>query len=221
MYQVVSLALLPVPARKRFLSPPANCTKGERRLHSRILAIALLLLLASAAPASAYGKSIEDLVGSFSIGKSIKIGSSSECFSSAGAADPLTPPQSGAAGPLADDQPPSVAGFAFQPQQLSSASPQTINLTAHLIDDQGVWAAEAIFSGPQGWEASALFTSQNLTTGTAKDGIYAAQMLLPQTNVTDEWHLQNLTLVDREGNRRVLVAEDLRGLSLPTVITVI
>ena len=190
-------------------------------MHSRILILALLLLLATAAPAFAYGKSVEDLVGSFSIGKTIKIGSSSECFSSADTTDPLTPPQSAAAGPLADDQAPSVAGFAFQPQQIFAASPQTINLTAHLIDDQGVWAAEAAFSGPQGEEAAALFSSQNRTSGTAKDGIYGAQMLLPQSNETGEWHLQKLTLVDREGNRRVLAAEDLQGLGLPTMITVI
>lgn len=190
-------------------------------MHTRILALALLLLLALAAPASAYGKSVEDLVGSFSIEKTIKIGSSSESFSSAGAADPLIPPQSGAVGPFADDQPPNVAGFAFQPQQLFAARPRPINLTAHLIDDQGVWAAEAIFSGPLGKEAAALFSAQNRTSGTAKDGYYNATMILPLSNETGEWHLQNLTLVDREGNRRVLVEEDLRGLGLPTVITVI
>jgi hypothetical protein len=195
------------------LSPSANCTKGEPSLHTRILALVLLLLLALAAPAFAYGKSVEDLVGSFSIEKTIKIGSSSESFSSAGAADPLTPPQSGNVGPLTDDQSPGLAGFAFQPQ--------LINLTAHLIDDQGVWAAEAIFSGPQGVEAAALFSSQSLTSGNAKDGYYGAQMILPPSNDTGEWHLQNLTLVDREGNRRVLLEEDLRGLGLSTVITVI
>ena len=203
------------------MSPPANCSKGERSLHSRILILALLLLLALAAPASAYGKSVEDLVGSFSIEKTIKIGSGSECFSSAGAADPLTPPQSVGAGSLADDQPPGLAGFAFQPQQISAASPQSINLTAHLIDDQGVWAAEAAFSGPSGEEAAALFSSQNLTSGNAKDGYYDAQMLLPPSNETGEWHLQNLTLVDREDNRRIMVEGDLTRLGLPTVITVI
>ncbi|MCX6672650.1 MAG: hypothetical protein NTY37_02605 [Methanothrix sp.] len=190
-------------------------------MHTRIPVLALLLLLAAASPASAYGKSVEDLVGSFSIEKTIKIASSSECFSSAGAADPLTSPQSGGVGPLADDQPPSVAGFAFLPQQLSVARPQPINLTAHLIDDQAVWAAEAIFSGPRGEEAAALFSALNLTSGTAKDGYYGAKMLLPPSNETGEWHLQNLTLVDREGNRRVLLQEDLQDLGLPTVITVI
>jgi hypothetical protein len=190
-------------------------------LHSRYLILALLLLLVLAAPASAYGKSVEDLVGSFSIEKTVKIGSSSECFSSDGAADPLAPPQSTAMGPLADDQPPNVAGFTFQPQELSASLPQTVNLTAHLIDDQSIWAAKAVFSGPRGEKATALFTSQNLTSGNARDGYYDAQMILPPSNETGEWHLQNLTLVDREGNRRVLAEEDLQGLGLPTVITLI
>ncbi|MDQ1262161.1 MAG: hypothetical protein QG575_1342 [Euryarchaeota archaeon] len=189
-------------------------------MHSRILILALLLLLAISSPASAYGKSVEDLVGSFSIEKTVKIGSSSECFSSEGAADPLAPPQSNAVGPLADDQPPGLAGFSLEPQEISATLPRTINLTAHLIDDQGVWAAKAEFSGPSGEEAAALFSSQNLTSGNAKDGYYEAQMYLPPINETGEWHLQNLTLVDREGNRRVLAEEDLQGLGLPTVITV-
>ena len=190
-------------------------------LHSRILILALLLLLAAASPACAYGRSVEDLVGSFTIGKTIKIGSSSECFSSADAADPLAPPQIGATGPLADDQAPSLAGFAFQPQQLSAASPQPVNLTAHLIDDQAVWAAQAAFSGPMGQSAFAIFTAENRTSGTEKDGYYSAQMSLPASNATGEWHLQNLTLVDREGNSKVLLRENLQGLGLPTEIRVI
>jgi hypothetical protein len=178
-------------------------------------------MLTAASPAFAYGKSVEDLVGSFSIEKTIKIGSSSESFSSAGVTDPLAPPQSTVVGPLADDQPPNIAGFTFQPQEISAASPQIVNLTAHLIDDQSIWAAKAVFSGPRGVEATALFTSQNLTVGNARDGYYDAQMVLPPSNETGEWHLQNLTLVDQEGNRRVLAEEDLQGLGLPTVITFI
>jgi hypothetical protein len=46
-------------------------------------------------------------------------------------------------------------------------------------------------------------------------------MVLPQSNETGVWHLQNLTLVDREGNRKVLAEADLRDQGLPTVITVI
>jgi len=190
-------------------------------MHYRVLALAFILLLAAAAPSFAYGKSVEDLVGSFSIGKSIKIGSGSECFSSADAVDPLTPPESAATGALADDQPPSIASFAFQPRQLSAACALPISLTAHLIDDQGVWAAEAAFFGPQGEKSVALFSSQNISSGNAKDGFYWAQMLLPSINETGEWQLHNLTIVDREGNSRILKQKDLQNLGMPTVIRVI
>jgi hypothetical protein len=190
--------------------------------HSRILVLTLLLLLAIAAPASAYGRSVEDLVGSFSIEKAIKIGSSSECFSDTGATDPLTPPQSPGSGPLADDQPPNLAGFAFEPAKILARSPQPINFTAHIIDDQGVWAAAAYFASPsKAQEAEAFFQAQNLSTGTLKDGFYTSRMLLPSANEKGDWNLVNLTLVDREGNRKILQREDLERLGLPTVINVI
>jgi hypothetical protein len=188
---------------------------------SRILILAFLLLLTTSSLASAYGRSVEDLVGAFSIEKTIKIGSSSHDFTTAGESlDPLSPPQSMPDGPLADDQAPSLAGFAFEPQKVSANSTPSINLTLHAIDDQAVWAAEARFSGPAGEEASALFPAQNLTSGSAKDGVYSARMLLP-ANETGDWHLQSLILVDREGNRRTLGQSDLRQLGLPTQISVV
>ncbi len=93
---------------------------------SRILIPAFLILIIATSPAaSAYGRSVEDLVGAFSIEKTIKIGSSSQDFSTSGESlDPLSPPQSLASGPLADDQAPSLAGFAFEPQEVRSNSTQ-------------------------------------------------------------------------------------------------
>jgi len=187
----------------------------------RFLISAIIISLVLSSPAFAYGKSVEDLVGSFSIGKTIKIGSSSECFTARDALDPLTPPKSGAAGPLSDDQAPSLAGFSIEPQQLSSASLMSINLTAHLIDDQAVWMAQATFSGPSGQNAIALFSSENRTGGTTKDGSYSTQMMLSKGNETGLWQLENITLVDMEGNRRILSEEDLKGIGLPTTVAVI
>ena len=187
----------------------------------RILILALLLLLTTSSLASAYGRSVEDLVGAFSIQKTVKIGSSSQDFTTSGESlDPLTPPQSMASGPLADDQAPSLAGFSFEPQKVLANSTPSINLTLHAIDDQAVWAAEARFTGPAGEEAVALFPAQNLTTGSAKDGVYSARMILP-ANGTGDWHLQSLILVDRQGNRRTLGQSDLRQLGLPTQISVV
>jgi hypothetical protein len=187
----------------------------------KILILALLLLLTTSGPASAYGRSVEDLVGAFSIEKTVKIGSSSQDFTTAGESlDPLSPPQSMAYGPLADDQAPSLAGFGFEPQRLMANSTPSINLTLHAIDDQAVWAAEARFSGPAGEDAVALFPAQNLTSGSAKDGVYSARMSLP-ANGTGDWYLQSLTLVDREGNRRTLGQSELVQLGMPTQITVV
>ena len=203
------------------MSGPGKSQRVILVLHFRILVLAFLLLLAAAVPASAYGRSVEDLVGSFSIEKAIKIGSSSECFSDPGATDPLTPPQSPSAGPLADDQPPSLAGFAFEPTRILATSVQPINFTAHVIDDQGIWATAARFSGPAGEEAVVLFPAQNLSTGTPKDGFYTTSMVFLPANETGDWNLVNLTLVDREGNRKILQREDLQRLGLPTVLNVI
>ena len=160
-------------------------------------------------------------MGAFSIEKTVKIGSSSQDFSSSGESlDPLSPPQSMASGPLADDQAPSLAGFSFEPQRVPANSTPSINLTLHAIDDQAVWAAEARFSGPAGEEAVALFPAQNLTSGSAKDGVYSAKMVLP-ANETGDWHLESLTLVDREGNRRTLGQSELGQLGMPTQISVV
>jgi hypothetical protein len=181
--------------------------------------MALLILIAASSPANAYGKSVEDLVGSFSIEKTIKIGSSSECFTSSEPSDPLTPPAF-VAGILTDDQPPGIAGLVVQPEQLLASSPKVVNLTAHLIDDQSVWAAKGVFFGPAGENASVLFESQNITSGTSRDGFYKAQMSLPG-NSTGTWHLQNLTIVDGRGNRRVMQEADLAALGLQTAFIVV
>ena len=185
----------------------------------KVLILAFLLLLAGPYPASGYGKSVEDLVGVFSISKEIKIGSSSQCVSSEESFDPLAPSGIDPAGPLSDDQAPGIAGLFIEPQKISLASPQPVNLTAHLIDDKAMWAAEAAFSGPDGESITAFFSSQNRSSGTESDGFYASQISLPG-NTSGEWHLQNLTLVDREGNRRTFSGTELDSLGLPTAITV-
>lgn len=174
-------------------------------------------------PAFAYGSSSEDLIGAFSMQKTIKLASSSECFSSSDTTDPLIPPQSqmAGAGALADDQPPSLAGFDFGPATISSGSDQTVNLTAHVIDDQsGLWASAAYFAAPsRSRTAVALFNSGNRASGSSKDGIYTARMRLPKDEnnsvETGYWQLLNVTMADGDNNRRVLSADDLARQGLP------
>ncbi|VVB70483.1 Uncharacterised protein [uncultured archaeon] len=193
---------------------------GVTGLVMRILALVMLILLIFFSPASAYGRSVEDLVGSFSVQKTVKLASSIDCISSQDTSDPLIPPQSYPSA-LADDQAPSLAGFAFEPAFVPVNASRTVNFTAHIIDDQCVWASAAYFSSPSGSEkARVLFAAQDLTSGTNKDGYYSSRALMPNVNETGYWHLDNITLVDRESNRRILWPEDLSGMGLPTTIAI-
>lgn len=186
-------------------------------LVSRILVLGMLLLLLAPAKASAYGRSVEDLAGAFSLEKTIRLGSSSECFASAGASDPLSPPAA-----MTDEQPPSLAGFDFEPRTILTSAPRAINLTLNIIDDQsGPWICAAYFQSPSGdQEAVVIFDAKNLTFASSKDGVYVARMLLPQGSEIGNWELENLTLADRAGNRRVLQRMDLLRQGMPVQLQV-
>jgi hypothetical protein len=186
-------------------------------LVSRIMVLGMLLLLLAPGSASAYGRSVEDLVGAFSMEKTIRLGSSSECFATTGANDPFLLPVA-----LTDDQPPSLAGFDFEPRNILTSAPRDINLTLHIIDDQsGPGASSAYFCSPsRDQEAAAIFDAENLTSSGPEGEVYAARMRLPQGPETGNWVLENLTLVDKAGNRRVLQRMDLLRLGLPTELQV-
>ena len=192
-----------------------------------LIPIFVLLAIASATPAlgaaTEYGRSTEDLIGVFSIEKTIQIGGSSQDFLASGdPLDPLSPPRSLAFGPMSDDQAPSLAGFAIEPQSIPANSSQPVNITLHAIDDQAFYGAEARFrfTGPEGVEAVALLPAANITAGSAKDGWYNASIILP-ANQTGEWHLESLTIVDQQGNRRVLAGRELEERGFPVGISVI
>ncbi len=183
----------------------------------RVMVLWLLLLSATVGCASAYGRSVEDLSGVFSLQKTIRLGSSSECFASAGASDPLTQ-----AAAMTYDQPPRLAGFDFEPKAILASGQKAINLTLHIIDHQsGPWACAAYFQSPSGeQEAVAIFDAENITSSGPEGEVYAAQMLLPQRPERGNWELENLTLVDRMGNRKVLQRMDLLRLELPVQLQV-
>ena len=191
-----------------------------------LIPIFVLLAIASTNPAlgaaTEYGRSVEDLIGVFSIDKTIQIGGSSQDFLASGdPLDPLSPPRS-FSGPMADDQAPSLAGFAIEPQSIPANSSQPVNITLHAIDDQAFYGAEARFrfTGPEGVEAVALLPAANITAGSAKDGWYNASIILP-ANQTGEWRLESLTIVDQQGNRRVLAGRELEERGFPVGISVI
>lgn len=196
-------------------------------LRAQLTISVVFIMLSIALPAFAYGSSSEDLIGAFSLQKTIKLGSSSECFSSTDATDPLSPPAVPQAGPLADDQPPSLANFGLEPKTVYSESPQAINFTAHVIDDEsGMWASAAYFASPsRNQTAMALFRPENRTFGNSKDGVYTARMRLPKDGNNEiekgYWQLVNLTMADGENNHRILQADDMARQGLPDRLLVI
>jgi hypothetical protein len=126
---------------------------------------------------------------------------------------------------VADHQPPGLTAFAIEPKVVkSSLFVQSINLTAHIIDDQSGLSSgskanlsTAHFVSPSGKQiADATFDPGNLTAGSKLDGIYSSKIILPQNSEIGAWRLYNLTLIDEPGNRRVLSRDDLAGLGFPS-----
>jgi hypothetical protein len=172
---------------------------------------------ASACGALAYGSSVEDLVGAFSIEKNIRLGSSGSCFGGEGPcemhSDTLDP---SFIRPMDDDQAPSLAGFELEPAVLKPDS-RAINFTLHAIDDQsGLDGMAAYFISPAGTLTKVLFLPSSRTAGTLKDGVYVSRLTLPGDAEKGAWMLHNLTLRDVEGNSRVLQREDMVRLGQPS-----
>lgn len=184
----------------------------------RWLLLAVVLMMALAEGALAYGSSVEDLVGAFSIEKTVKLGSSSSCFENPNRMDPDPLGQSAAGSiinPMADNQAPSIAGFSLEPTVLSRDS-RAINLTLHALDDQsGLGSSAAYFRSPSGALAEVLFLPSNRTSGTAKDGVYAASLALPEDAERGAWMIENMTLMDEGGNSRIIDRGQLIEFGLP------
>jgi hypothetical protein len=177
--------------------------------------------------AAAYGSSSEDLIGVFSIQKTIKLGSSSQCFNGTNDATDHLNPQNKI---LEDDQPPGLAGFNISPNIIKkSAKIRSIDLTIHVIDDQsGLKSSDspdlstASFVSPSGdHRLIATFDAKNQTSGHKLDGFYKSRITLPKDNETGLWLLDNITLVDERGNHRVLGRNDIVNLGFPTNFLVI
>jgi len=192
----------------------------EQRKWGLLCALLILLILA-VGNAYGYGKSVEDLVGVFSIEKNIRLGSSGACFGNSDAvADQLDPALN--ANPVADNEPPALTSLDLKPKIINSPS-RSIGLRAHISDDQsGLSVAKAWFRSPSGGQLEdAVFSSQNRNFGTSRDGIYATNITIPEGAEKGVWFLENLTLTDNQGNYRILHRKDLIGHNLPAEFLVI
>ncbi len=206
-----------------FSSQPVARIVNGISLFPRLISAFILLAVALSIPAlgsvTEYGRSTEDLIGVFSIEKTIRIGGSSQDLLPGDEADPLSPPRS-LYRSLADDQAPSLAGLSIEPQSIPVNSSQPVNISLHAIDDQAFHEARASFSGPGELEAVALFPASSISSGSIRDGWYYASVILP-SNQTGVWRLESLTLADRDGNERELTGEELKKRGFPVLVLVV
>jgi hypothetical protein len=192
---------------------------AESQFKIWLLAACILAIYSSSIfNATASGRSVEDLVGVFSIQKTIKLGSG--CFAgSQSSADSLSLQNNG----LADNQPPGLAGLTIEPKAINESTSSSINLTTHIIDDQSGLAggsgsnlSTAWFVSPSGRQViGAALAPGNLTSGNKLDGFYKGLIVLPKNSETGTWHLDNLTVVDEQGNLRVLRRDQMLRLGFP------
>ena len=182
----------------------------------RTICFISILMLSAIGNTYGYGKSVEDLVGVFSIEKNIKLGSSAECFgNSETTSDPLHPSDRFTA--MDDTQAPSLADLSLMPISAeNNPNYNQINITAHIIDDQsGMKGAQVWFRSPSGRQSAEVqLTPISRIYGTFKDGVYAADLVLSHDNEQGLWQIDNITLVDNEGNQRILYLEDLDRIDL-------
>jgi hypothetical protein len=175
--------------------------------------------------ASADGRSVDDLVGVFSIEKTITLGSSSVCFNSQGNSNP----EESLSYPFlsSDTQHPNLLGFDLEPKIVdTSTSSQNITLAVRVVDDWSGLRAEgsdgservsrATFVSPTGSQrATATILPSDLTSGDELDGVYKASITLPQGSQKGAWMLEGLKLVDRGGNVRTFTRDELVSMGFP------
>lgn len=186
----------------------------------RIICLLSIFVLAAIGNAYGYGKSVEDLVGVFSIEKNIKLGSSADCFrSSENANDPSNPMVR--SNIMDDDQAPTLADFDIE-SPLTDGLLCQFHMRAHVIDDQsGMNVGKAWFRSPSGQQLVVVrFMPRDRISGTSQDGIYSANLTLPISSERGVWRLDNLTLTDYEGNQKILNRQDLVPRNLTTEIFV-
>jgi hypothetical protein len=113
--------------------------------------------------------------------------------------------------------------LSIEPKAINASSSRSINLTAHIIDDQsglaegsGANLSTAWFVSPSGRKViGATLAPGNLNSGNKLDGFYKCLVVLPKNSEIGTWLLDNLTLVDEQGNRRVVGRDQMLKLGFP------
>ncbi|HWQ18655.1 MAG TPA: hypothetical protein VN455_02680 [Methanotrichaceae archaeon] len=196
------------------------------QLVSKLCLLMVLFLAGYAAAAeihaATYGKSVDDLVGTFSIQKNIQLGSSTSCPAGGPCIqDPQdTSPQADMY-MSKDIQPPNLLGLDLEPSVVNAASSRQVNMTAHIIDDWSGLSSRGLtmarFKSPTGSQtAEAVFSQKNLVSGSKEDGFFKASVALPDLPEAGEWRMDGLVLADDQGHQRTISGEDLVRRGLPS-----
>ncbi len=113
---------------------------------------------------------------------------------------------------------PSVLSLTVSPTSIdTSAASATVVFTAHLTDDlagvsSGSTAApsQLVMRGPTGaHHVSAVFIRR--VSGTATDGVYSAQVVVPHYAEQGHWTIESFAVYDNVGNTRTFGPKDLVG----------
>jgi hypothetical protein len=189
-----------------------------------VIVLLLAITAANASQPATLGRSVDDMVGAFSIEKTIKLGDRG--FFGPSESDPLASPVSldQLSVKIDDDQPPSLSGFEIDPDVVEAASSQSVDFKVHVLDDQaGLGDASSIkFVSPSGSHVvEATLVKESLISGTSRDEVYSGSFMLDQNSEKGTWTLDGITLVDGAGNSRILTRDDLAGMKLPYQFTVV
>ncbi len=121
-----------------------------------------------------------------------------------------------------DTTPPTLVSFSFTPTTIdTSASQQTITFTARITDDlAGLSYAYVEFDSPSGQYVTADFYSSTRVSGTAQDGTYQENVVVPRYSDPGTWTARYTSLRDQVNNARNLTSGDLSAAGFPTSFTI-
>ena len=121
-----------------------------------------------------------------------------------------------------DTTPPTLSSFSFSPTTVdTSASAQSISVTAHVSDDiAGVEYGAFSFVGPSNQHLSGYFDASDRTSGTALDGTYQINVSVPRSTAEGTWTVGYFETRDQAGNYRQLRTADLSAAGFQTSLTV-
>ncbi|MBC8085994.1 MAG: hypothetical protein H7Z40_01915, partial [Phycisphaerae bacterium] len=119
-----------------------------------------------------------------------------------------------------DVTPPILVNFSFAPTSIDvSSTAQTVAVTMQVTDDlSGVSSVSVNFRSPNGLQTLSGFATR--TAGTAFDGVWVANVVIPPFSEAGNWTVFNVFVQDRVGNSSSANAAVLNSRGFPTLLLV-